>query len=118
MLSLRQLFDFVTDPNITDDNIDLYLDKVCLGCMLECVQIASRARLLCSMWSSTCAGYSTGQNTKARSYLSHLHASALLSPVFPFDFLPSILLLSSRTYIVNNEYKPSRLVACFLYSAL
>ena len=31
VLSLRQLFDFVTDPNITDDNIDLYLDKVFLS---------------------------------------------------------------------------------------
>ncbi|XP_062506530.1 serine/threonine-protein kinase RIO1-like isoform X2 [Corticium candelabrum] len=27
VLSLRQLFDFVTDPNVADDNIDLYLDK-------------------------------------------------------------------------------------------
>ena len=32
MLSLRQLFDFVTDPNVADDNIDLYLDKVWTHC--------------------------------------------------------------------------------------
>jgi RIO kinase 1 len=28
VLSLRQLFDFVTDPTISDENIDLYLEKV------------------------------------------------------------------------------------------
>jgi RIO kinase 1 len=38
VLSLRQLFDFVTDPTISDENIDLYLEKV-LSIASEMVKI-------------------------------------------------------------------------------
>ena len=27
-MTVKELFDFITDPNITDDNIDDYLEKV------------------------------------------------------------------------------------------
>lgn len=28
-MTVRETFDFVTDPNITEENIDRYLEKVC-----------------------------------------------------------------------------------------
>ena len=34
VLSLKGLFDFVTDPTITDENVDLYLEEAQVSCFI------------------------------------------------------------------------------------
>lgn len=30
VMTIRELFDFIVDPTITDDSVDSYLEEVCL----------------------------------------------------------------------------------------